>query len=301
MKVAIFGASGFVGQHLLRHILKTTDYQVRALSRHPETIKLDARYASRVERMACDVFDPQDVAKSLAGIDVAVYLLHMMARKGDYFTFEAEAAESFGKAVQAANTRRVVFLGGLGNDADKLSKHLASRHNTGKILRQYAPLVLELRAAMVIGDGSVGYDIIKNLVHRLPVQTLPKWATTKTQPIYLNDALAYLTASLTVPLQSHEIVEIGGPEQLTYRDMVAGYAAAAGKKPILITIPFVPLWLGAWWIDMFTPGKHHAKVGRQMVESLANPMVVTDDKAAQLFPAIKPQPISKAFFKTVQP
>ena len=294
MTIAIVGASGFVGQNLLRYILANTDYSVRAVCRSPQNIRFDKRYAARVQLVAADVFDYDAIKKSLENADAAVYLIHMMAAKGNYYDLETKAAETFGKAAQAVSLQRVVYMGGLGSDADKLSRHLQSRHHTGSILKSYVPLVIEFRASMIVGDGSIAYDIMKSLVKNLPVQTMPAWAVTKTQPITLHDALQYLTASITIPVQHSEIVEIGGPEQLSYKDLVARYATFKGKKPILIMVPVVPLWLGAWWLNLFTPARH-AKVGRQMAESLRNPMIVTNDRATELFPHIHPEPIEKAF------
>jgi uncharacterized protein YbjT (DUF2867 family) len=288
------GASGFVGQNLLRYLLATTSYNIRALCRHPEEIKFDHRYAGRVEPIPADVFDGKVLAESLRGADCAVYLIHMMASKGDYYELETKAAETFGKAARETGLPRAVYMSGLGDDAGQLSRHLQSRHHTGEILRNYIPLVIEFRASMIVGDGSVAYDIMKSLVRNLPVQTMPAWAITKTQPIALQDALRYLSDALKIPLQKHEIVEIGGPEQLSYKDLVAKYAAFKGKKPILVLVPVVPLWLGAWWLNLFTPPKH-AKVGRSMVESLRNPMVVTNNRAGELFPNLHPEPIEKAF------
>jgi uncharacterized protein YbjT (DUF2867 family) len=294
MTVAIVGASGFVGQNLLRYILANTDYSVRAICRSPQNIQFDKQYAERVHLVSADVFDYDAIKKSLENADAAVYLIHMMAAKGDYYDLETKAAETFGKAAQAANLPRVVYMGGLGSDTDKLSRHLQSRHHTGTILKGYVPLVIEFRASMIVGDGSVAYDIMKSLVKNLPVQTMPAWAITKTQPIALQDALRYLATGVAIPIQHSEIVEVGGPEQLSYKDLVARYAAFKGKKPILIMVPIVPLWLGAWWLNLFTPARH-AKVGRQMAESLRNPMIVTNNRAAELFPQIHPEPIEKAF------
>lgn len=230
LTIAIVGASGFVGQNLLRHLLASTDYSVRAICRSPQNIEFDKQYADRVQLIPADVFDQAALQVSLQGADAAVYLIHMMAAKGDYYDLETKAAETFGKAAQAISLPRVVYMGGLGNDTDKLSRHLRSRHHTGTILKSYVPLVIEFRASMIVGDGSIAYDIMKSLVKNLPVQTMPAWAITKTQPIALDDALQYLTAALTVPVQRSEIVEIGGPEQLSYKDLVARYAAFRGRN-----------------------------------------------------------------------
>lgn len=290
------GASGFVGQNLLRYLLKNTDFSVRAICRSPQDIEFDKQYTERVQLVPADIFDYDAIQKSLTGADVAVYLIHMMAARGDYYDLEAKAAETFGKAAAAAGLPRAVYMSGLGNDADKLSRHLRSRHNTGAILKKHLPLLIEFRASMIVGDGSIAYDIMKSLVHNLPVQTVPAWAVTHTQPIALQDALQYLTQALTVPVEHSEIVEIGGPEELSYKDLIARYAAFTGKKPVLILVPIVPLWLGAWWLNLFTP-PDHAKVGRSMAESLMNPMVVTNNRAKELFPSIHPEPIEKAFSK----
>jgi uncharacterized protein YbjT (DUF2867 family) len=292
--VTIFGASGFVGQNLLRYLLANTDYSIQAACRQPEQITFDKHYIDRVRLDAADIFDYEAVKKSLEGADAAVYLIHMMGSRGDYYELETKAAEIFGRAAKEVGLPRTVYMSGLGDDADKLSKHLRSRHHTGDIIRSHVPLVIEFRASMIVGDGSIAYDIMKSLVRNLPVQTMPAWAITKTQPIALQDDLQYLAAGLSIPLQTHKIVEIGGPEQMSYKDLVARYAAFKGKKPILILVPVVPLWLGAWWLNLFTP-PDHAKVGRSMAESLMNPMIVTNNRAKELFPDIKPEPIEKAF------
>jgi len=219
----------------------------------------------------------------------------MMAQKKlDFAVAETKAAESFCAAAINSNIKRVIYLGGLGNDNDKLSKHLASRHKTGEILKQGLPQLIEFRASMVIGHGSISYDIITNLIHKLPILTLPKWAKTLTQPIGLSDALAYLIAALELGLKESLIIEIGGPEQLSYGDLMKRYAAWKNKKMIIIKLHIIPVSVAAWWLNLFTPATH-AKIGRIMVESLSNPMVVTNDKARQLFPDIHPKRLELVF------
>jgi uncharacterized protein YbjT (DUF2867 family) len=295
LTIAIMGASGFVGRNLITHLLTQTDYRVKALCRHPETLTIPDTYASRVEVAAVDVFHKHQVAAALEGCDIAVYLLHMMYRGGNYYKHEATAAADFGHAVRAAGIPRVVYMSGLGDDNDThLSRHLRSRHHTGDVLRKYVPEVVELRASMIVGDGSAAYEIMKRLVKNLPVQTMPSWAVTQTQPITLHDAVRYVTAALTVPITRHEIVEIGGPEHLTYKDLIARYAKFRGKKPLLLVVPIVPIRLSGWWLNLFTP-PHEAKIGRAMAESLRNPMIVTNRRAKELFPEIHPEPIENAF------
>jgi uncharacterized protein YbjT (DUF2867 family) len=292
--ITIIGASGFIGHNLINYLLTNTDYSLRAFARNTSPIKLHPKHADRVRLINGDAFNTSDVESALKGSDAVVYLLHMMAEKGDYAAKEAEAAEICGTAIAKNNIERVVYMGGLGDDKDNLSKHLRSRHHTGEILRKHVKSLIELRASMIIGKGSIGFEIIKRLVHRLPLQTVPTWAITKTQPIALIDALKYIQASIELKITGHEIIEIGGPEQMSYRDLIKSYGNFCGKKLILIYVPIVPLWLGAWWLNLFTPPRH-AKVGRQMAESLANPMLVTNDKAKKYFPEIKPINVTKAF------
>jgi uncharacterized protein YbjT (DUF2867 family) len=182
----------------------------------------------------------------------------------------------------------------LGNENDSLSKHIISRQNTGKIIRQHLPQSIEFGASMIIGHGSVSYDIITNIVNKLPILILPKWFATLTQPIGLNDALAYLIEALDIKINQNEIVEIGGPEYLSYTSLMKRYAAWIGKKVIFIQLPIIPFGISAWWLSLFI-SEQKAKIGIAMVESLANPMLVTNKRAEQLFPAIKPKSLEEVF------
>lgn len=294
--IAIMGASGFVGRHLTDYLLQFTTHNLRLLSTHANEMEIQQQYVQRVTKISLSIFQEQEVERALEGCDVAYYLVHMMAkRKGSMYKLEARAATEFGNAAAKAGLGRIIFLGGLGSDADKLSKHLKSRHNTGRILAEHVPSLIEFRASMVIGAGSISYDIVKSLVRNLPVQTMPKWAVTKTQPIALHDLLQYLAAALELRRhRGHEIIEIGGDKQLSYKEIVQLYATSIGKRPHIVVVPVLPLWIGAFWLNLFT-SREHAKVGRPMVESLSNPMVVTNNRAKELFPDIVPGPIEKAF------
>lgn len=295
MTVAIVGATGFLGHNLINYLLEHTDYQIRALSRTADRLREVYQNEPRVTCLSADVFDEDQMTAALEGVIVAYYFVHMMGQKDkDFYAREEVSAHRFSAAVRAAGVKRVIYMGGLGNDHERLSEHLASRHNTGTILREHTPLVIEFRASMIIGKGSISYDIIRNLVHKLPVMTLPRWSISLTQPIALADALSYLAAAATVTVKHSQIVEIGGTEALSYRDLYKRYANWTGRHPLLVRLPFLPEWLGGWWLDLFTP-RTHAKVGRVMVHSLSNAMIVTHPEAHELFPDIHPRPLEQAF------
>ncbi len=293
MKIAVIGATGYIGHNLINKLLKETDAVVVAIA--PNVSKLDIEH-ERLSKVDVDVFDTSYLREALHGCAVAYYLIHMMAQhKIDFAEAESRAASSFAEAASIAGVDRVIYLGGLGNDADNLSKHLASRHKTGELLRGgTVHHVIEFRASMVIGKGSISYDIIANLVHKLPILTLPAWSKTLTQPIGLEDALKYLVAAIDVQISKHEIIEIGGPEAMSYKELMKRFAKWKGTKAWFVDMPIIPVSIAAWWLNLFTPGKH-AKVGRAMVESLGNPMIVTNERSHELFPDIHPIPIEETF------
>lgn len=300
MNIAIIGASGFLGTQLTEHLLATTQHTVRAISRRASRMTIKPEYADRLQCVDATIMDEDEMASALQGIDVVYYFVHLMGQKNkDFYTQEAIAANRFSAAAIAADVKRVVFMGGLGNDHEDLSPHLLSRHNNGTILRENLPLVLEFRASMIIGNGSVAFDIVRSLVKKMPIMTLPKWSISKTQPIALADALDYLTQAAEVPMTQHRIIEIGGPEVLSYMEFYKRYAKWTGRHPFIVRVPFLPEWLGGRWLDLFTP-KIHAKIGRVMVHSLSNTMVVTHDHAIQLFPSIHPRSIEQAFEEAKQ-
>lgn len=294
MTIAIVGASGFLGRRLIDRLLKTTEHKLVAISRRASLISVDTQYSGRVTLIDADVFDEEQMTEAMMGADVAYFFVHMMGQKNkDFYTQESISAHRFSAAIIAAGVQRVIFMGGLGDDHDQLSTHLLSRHNTGTVLRENLPLVIEFRASMIIGKGSISYDIIENLVHKLPLMTLPRWSITLTQPIALQDALDYLTQAATVNVTHHEIIEIGGPDIVSYKDLYKFYANSIGLNPFIIRLPFLPEWLGGWWLNLFTPSTH-AKIGRIMVHSMSNAMVVTHMRSQELFPNIQPMTIREA-------
>lgn len=292
MNIAILGASGYIGHNLIERLITETNHSIVALSPHAESIPIEH---IRLVKHNVDVFDTEHLSLYLKNCDAAYYLIHMMSQKQfDFAQSESMAAESFCTAAANSNIKRVIYLGGLGSNNKKLSKHLISRHKTGEILKQHLPQIIELRASMVVGHGSISYDIVTNLINKLPILTLPKWAKTLTQPIGIIDANSYLLAALDLRTKEHEIIEIGGPEQLSYGDLVKRYAAWKNKKMIIIKLHIIPISIAAWWLNLFTP-KTHAKVGRIMVESLSSPMIVTDNRSEELFPSIHPKKLDEVF------
>lgn len=295
MNIAVMGASGFIGQALCEFLLKNTEHNIYALSPNPESMKNLSAISNRFKSIKADVFDTSELKHLLSGMDVAYYLVHLMNGKSSHFyDAEAKAATSFGSATQESGIKKLIYLSGLGKDSDNLSEHLASRHNTGDLLRKYHPLVIEFRASMVIGQGSISFEIVRSLVKKLPVMTLPKWVNTQIQPIGLTDALSYLTQALDLSVHESQVFEIGGPEKMSYEQFLKMYADHIKKRCILIRVPVLPEWLAGWWLDLFTP-KGVARVGRHMVASFRNEMVVTNDLAKKFFPNISPKPIADYF------
>lgn len=297
MIITVIGASGFLGQNTIRHLLATTNYTIRAFCRSADSLKFETSHPERLELVTGDALDQADLRRALAGADVAIYLVHMMGNtSGDFYDLEAIAAAEMAAAANHSKVGRIIFMGGLGSDSDtvKLSKHLASRHNTGFVLREHGNLVIEFRASMIIGTGSVAYDIVRTIAHRLPLLMVPSWAVTQTQPIALDDALRYITAAIMLDVTTSHIIQIGGPRQMTYEDLVQLYGRSIGRRPRVYVLPFVPHWLASTWISLFMP-KKHSGVALPMVESLSNAMIVTDGSARKFFPDIHPRPIETIF------
>lgn len=298
--IAIVGATGFLGSHLTRNLLQESNHRITAISPSgsiPSGVHAHPRLLTR----AVSVFDEASLTEALTGVDVAYYFVHMMGQKNpDFYGQETLAAERFSVACKTAGVRRVIFMGGLGDDREQLSEHLLSRHNTGTILREHIDEVIELRASMIIGNGSLAYDIIRNLVKKLPIMILPKWSISKTQPIALDDALSYLVAAITVPVAHSEIIEIGGPEVVTYGQLYRMYSEWAETPRRTLRMTLIPEWMGGAWLNLFTPSRH-ARVGRIMVHSLVNSMVVQHpEKTQHYFPDIKPKSIAAAFEDTMR-
>jgi uncharacterized protein YbjT (DUF2867 family) len=291
--VLIAGATGYIGGRLLR-LLEEGGHAIRCLARRPEAL---TAIGASTEVVKGDCLDGQSLDGALADITVAYYLVHSMGAGAQFAELDHQAALNFGRAAARAGVRRIVYLGGLGGDADALSTHLKSRTETGELLRQSGVPVIEFRASIVIGAGSLSFGIIEALVERLPAMVCPRWVDTKTQPIAIDDVLAYLQAALDLPEGSAGIYEIGGLDVVTYGDMMRAYARLRGLRRLLIPVPLLTPRLSGLWLGLVTPAR--ARVGRSLVEGLRNATVVRSDAARREFP-IQPMPMDAAFVKAIE-
>lgn len=286
--ILLTGATGYVGGRLLP-LLKAEGYHVRCLTRHPE--RLAAYTGEQIEAVQGDVLEPESLARDFQGIDTAFYLIHFLGAAADFEETEARAARNFGQAARQAGVNRIVYLGGLGNPEDDLSKHLRSRQATGEHLRESGVPVIELRASIIIGSGSASFEMIRSLVRKLPVMVCPRWVRTRAQPIAVEDVLSYLMESIELPGDDSRIYEIGGPDQKSYGDIMQEYARQRGLKRLMIPVPLLTPYLSSLWLGLVTP--LYARIGRKLIAGMRNETVVRDDAAQQDF-AVRPRPLRDA-------
>ena len=279
--ILLTGATGYVGGRLL-HALETAGYRVRCLSRHPEALSL--RVAQKTEVVKGDVLDAPSLAPSMVGVHTAYYLVHSMASAKSFEKEDHLAAHAFAVAARDAGVQRIIYLGGLGSGGE-LSAHLRSRQEVGRILRESGVPTIEFRAAIVIGSGSASFEMIRALVEKLPVMITPRWVTTSTQPIAIEDVIAYLRQAVDLEISVSRIVDIGGEDQVTYLDLMKEYARQRGLKRWMIPVPVLSPRLSSLWLGLVTPV--YARVGRELVDSLRNETIVKDRSANDLF-SIRP-------------
>jgi len=280
--VLLTGATGYVGGRLLA-ALEARGRRVRCLARRPENLL--GRVAATTEVVRGDVLDEASLAAALSGVDTAIYLVHAMGSAGSFVEQDRRGAESFGCAARAAGVERIVYLGGLGDRDAPLSEHLASRHEVGDVLRASGVPVIELRASIVIGSGSLSFEMIRALVERLPVMITPRWVSMPAQPIAIDDLLQYLLAALEMSPAGNPVFEIGGADRVSYGEMMREYARQRGLKRLMIRVPVLTPRLSSLWLGLVTP--LYARVGRKLVDSICYATVVHDDGARRAF-AITP-------------
>lgn len=279
--VLLTGATGYVGGRLLEALEERggrVRCMVRCMVRRPEYFS--RKLTPEVSVVAGDVLDPSTLGPALEGVGTAYYLVHSLG-SSDFEEQDRVAAENFGRAAKGAGVSRIVYLGGLGDSGDELSKHLRSRQETGEVLRASGVPVIEFRASIVLGSGSLSFELIRALVERLPVMVCPRWVQVKAQPIHIQDVVAYLIAALDRPAGESAVYEIGGAEQVSYRQIMREYARQRGLRRFLLPVPFLTPNLSSLWLGLTTPV--YARVGRKLIGSIKNPTVVTDDAAAREF------------------
>ena len=287
------GATGYVGARLLS-LLEQQPLRLRCLARNPDTLKPKVNAATEI--VAGDVLNVPSLRQALAGVHTAYYLVHLMSSSADFQKDDRQAAINFGEAARGSGVTRIIYLGGLGDDRDpQLSPHLRSRHEVGQILRDSGVETIEFRASMVIGAGSLSYELMKSLTERLPVMICPRWVSVRTQPIAIGDVLAYLLAAKDLEGKGSRIFEVGGSDVVRYLDMIREYARQRNLHRWLISVPLLTPYLSGLWLALVTPASY--EVGRHLIEGLKNPTVVRDNKALEVFP-IRPvgnrQAIAKA-------
>jgi uncharacterized protein YbjT (DUF2867 family) len=277
--VLLTGATGYVGGRLLP-ALEAAGFRVRCLARRPDFMASRVRPNTEVARG--DLLDPSSLGPAFAGVHTAYYLVHSLGSKEDFERKDREAATNFGAAAREAGVKRIVYLGGLGQGHERLSPHLRSRHETGDALRASGVPVVEFRAAVILGSGSLSFELIRALVERLPAMITPRWVQVKTQPIAIEDVVAYLLAALDLPPGQGGIFEVGGADQVSYGEIMLEYARQRGLRRLLIPVPFLTPRLSSLWLGLTTPV--YARVGRKLIESVRNPTVVCDPSARTVFP-----------------
>jgi uncharacterized protein YbjT (DUF2867 family) len=280
----VTGATGYIGGRLVPELLDA-GYQVRCLARDPGRLR-DRPWAGRVEVVRGDVTRPDTLPPALEGVDVAYYLVHALGTGSSFEETDRRAARAFGDAARTAGTRRIVYLGGLtprGVPAAELSPHLRSRADVGRILLDSGVPTAELRAAVILGSGSASFEMLRHLTERLPVMVAPRWVETRIQPIAIQDVLRYLVGVAGLPRHVHRSFDIGGPEVLTYRQMMSRYSAVAGlPRRLVLPVPVLTPGLSSLWVGLVTPVP--GAIARPLIESLRHEVVSTEHDIAAYVP-----------------
>lgn len=290
--ILVAGATGYVGRALVSR-LQHSAYQVRCLARRTTT--LTAALSERTELVKGDVLERASLGAALAGVDTAFYLIHSMGAKGDFAERDRRGACNFAAAARQARVRRIVYLGGLGGD-NNLSAHLASRHEVGQIFRNSGIETLELRASIIIGSGSLSFEMIRAMVEKLPVMVTPRWVQTAAQPIAIEDVLGYLVEAIEADVAGSTIFEIGGRDRVSYSEIMKAYARQRGLHRWMIPVKMLTPYLSSLWLGLVTP--HYVRTGRALIEGIRNETVVNDNSAMEHF-SLRPCGVDEAIRKAL--
>jgi uncharacterized protein YbjT (DUF2867 family) len=297
LTILVSGCSGFIGSHLVNRLIAeegNKNYRIRCMTRNVKSIEgLFDEKGQDVKYFAADASKPSDLIKAMTGIDIAFYLIHSMEGSSKDWKKFAErdriAAKNFAEAATECNVKRIIYLGGLVpdkneqlNKQEELSEHMKSRIEVGEILKTSSAKVTIFRAAVILGQGGGSFQMLQYLVERLPLMITPKWVLTKSQPIALDDVITYLTKSIESGDTEDKSFDLGGPDVMTYIDMMRRYGKMLNKSIKIIIIPFLTPKLSSYWIDLITPVK--ASLARPLIESLKHEAVVKDDSIKGIIP-----------------
>ena len=287
--VLVTGATGYVGGRLVS-ALEHREERVRCLVRRPEV--LAGRVARTTDVVKGDVLDPMTLDAVFAGVHTAYYLVHSLGETRDFEAVEEQGAANFAAAARDAGVRRIVYLGGLcGEEPAALSPHLRSRRRVGEILRDSGVPTIEFQASIIIGSGSLSFELIRSLVRRLPVMITPRWVSVLAQPIAISDVLKYLVAALDLVADGHRVYEIGGADRMSYGDLMREYARVRGLRRAIIKVPVLTPRLSSLWLGLVTPV--YARIGRKLIDGMTSPSIVRDDSGSRDFD-IRPMGVREA-------
>jgi uncharacterized protein YbjT (DUF2867 family) len=282
--VLVTGATGYIGGRLVPRLL-AAGLRVRCFVRDPGRLQ-GRSWLSQVEVVRGDCLQAETLVPAMQGVEVAYYMVHSMAAGRDFEHRDVQAARQFGRAAREAAVKRIIYLGGLGDPQSALSDHLRSRQETGRVLGEGGVPVTEFRAAVIVGSGSLSFELVRYLTERLPVMICPRWLYTRAQPIAVANVLDYLRAALDAPASTGQLLEIGGADVLTYGDMLRGYARVRGLRRWLVPVPVLTPRLSSYWVHWVTPVP--AVIAGPLIQGLRNDVVVRNDAARGLFPDIQP-------------
>lgn len=279
----VTGATGYIGGRLAPRLLEA-GFRVRCLVRDASRLQ-GRKWHGDVEVIEGEVLRPDSLADAMRGISVAYYLIHSLGAGSDFSERDIQAARSFSAAARSAAVERIIYLGGLGDPNAALSAHLRSRQDTGDALRESGVSITEFRAGVIVGSGSLSFEMIRYLTERVPTMICPRWVYTRVQPIAIRNVLDYLIGALQTPESAGQIVEIGGGDVVTYGAMLTTYAEVRGLRRWLLPVPVLTPRLSSYWVHFVTPIP--AEIARPLIDGLRNEIVVRDDRARHLFPAIE--------------
>jgi uncharacterized protein YbjT (DUF2867 family) len=296
MKVLVTGASGYIGRQLADRLLAAV-HDVACMVRN--AVRRPQLHNPQIKLVKADALQAETLPPALKGMDVAYYLIHSMSGRVDGFeSRDRQAAHNFAMAAKQCGVRRVIYLGGLAATGGTVSAHLKSRHETGAVLRKFGPPLIELRAGIIVGNGSTSFEIIRCLTERLPLMICPRWVVTRTQPIAVSDVLEYLEVALFLREAVNGPIEVGGSTVETYRSMMLAYARHRGLHRLLLRVPVLTPRLSSYWLDFVTAVP--PAVSRPLIEGLRSESVCTAMLAARLFPAIRPISYAAAVHRALQ-